>query len=88
MKMIIAIVNDTETDAVTKTLTGSKFRVTTIASTGGFLRKGQNTLLCGVEEDQLPKALDLIRKVFPAAPVKGDIRCTIFVLNVAQAHQF
>jgi uncharacterized protein YaaQ len=88
MKMIIAIVNDTETDAVTKTLTGSKFRVTTIASTGGFLRKGQNTLLCGVEEDQLPKALDLIRKVFPSASVKGDIRCTIFVLNVAQAHQF
>ena len=65
MKMIISIVKDNDTDALTKALTSESFRVTTIASTGGFLRSGVSTLLCGVDDDQLQKALDIIHKVFP-----------------------
>ncbi len=88
MKMIIAIVGDDDSDRVTKTLTGADYRVTTIGSTGGFLRKGQSTMLIGVEDELLEKALNTLRSCFPAVPDKTEKRCTIFVLNVDQSHHF
>lgn len=36
MKLILAIVPDTSSDAVSQALTSHNFRVTGIASTGGF----------------------------------------------------
>jgi uncharacterized protein YaaQ len=88
MKMIIAIVNDDDSERVSKVITGSGFRVTTIASTGGFLRKGKTTMLSGVEDDQLEKALDVLRSCYPPHEASEDHRCTIFVLNVSEAHHF
>jgi uncharacterized protein YaaQ len=88
MKMIIAIVGDDDSDRVTKTLTGAEFRVTTIGSTGGFLRKGQSTMLIGVEDATLEKALSVLRSCFPPDPNAKETRCTIFVLNVNQSHHF
>ena len=38
MKMIIVIIKDTDAEHVTQALTANDFRVTRIASTGGFLR--------------------------------------------------
>jgi len=40
MKLIIAIIHDEDNDRVSRMLTGENFRVTMIASTGGFLRSG------------------------------------------------
>ena len=40
MKMIIVIVKDADAEQVTQSLTVNNFRVTRIASTGGFLRSG------------------------------------------------
>jgi uncharacterized protein YaaQ len=88
MKMIIAIVNDNDSESVSQALTKSSFRVTTIASTGGFLRRGQTTLLCGVEDDQLNKALEVIRSKFPPDKSKVETRCTLFVLNVAETYHY
>jgi uncharacterized protein YaaQ len=88
MKMIIAIVNDVDSEPVSKALTSASFRVTTVASTGGFLRRGQSTLLCGVEDDQLKKALDVIRSKFPAKQPKEEKSCTLFVLNVAESYHY
>jgi len=88
MKMIITIIKDNDTDDVIKALTSENFRVTTIASTGGFLRSGVSTLLCGVEDDQVQKALDVIHKVFPPQPKNNEKRCTLFVVNVADSQQF
>jgi uncharacterized protein YaaQ len=88
MKMIITIIKDNDTDAVTRALTSEDFRVTTIASTGGFLRSGVSTLLCGVEDDQVQKALDVIHKVFPPKPESEEKRCTLFVVNVADSQHF
>jgi uncharacterized protein YaaQ len=88
MKMIIAIVGDDDSERVTKTLTGAEFRVTTIGSTGGFLRKGQSTMLIGVEDAALDKALEVLRSCFPADPNTKETRCIIFVLNVDQSHHF
>jgi uncharacterized protein YaaQ len=88
MKMIITIIKDNDTDAMIKALTSENFRVTTIASTGGFLRSGVSTLLCGVEDEQLQKALDTIHKVFPPQPNNQDKRCALFVINVADSQHF
>ena len=45
MKLIITIIPKNDCDTVSLALTERKFRVTQIASTGGFLRKGNATLL-------------------------------------------
>jgi len=45
MKLIVAIVKDIDADNVTSALTSANYRVTTIASTSGFLRRGLNTML-------------------------------------------
>ena len=88
MKMIIAIVGDDDTDHVIKSLTSASYRVTTIGSTGGFLRKGQSTMLIGVEDKALENALTVLRSCFPAQTVEDEKRCTIFVVNVNEAHHF
>ena len=48
MKMVILILKDHDSDAMTQALTSAQYRVTRIASTGGFLRSGVVTLLLGV----------------------------------------
>ena len=47
MKLIISILRDIDHDAVSQALTSAGFRVTMIASTGGFWRRGNTTLLMG-----------------------------------------
>lgn len=88
MKLIIAIVKDIETEAVSSALTSANYRVTTIASTSGFLRRGLNTLLCGVEDEKVENALNLIRGTFPPPENPEEKRCTIFVLNVGEYIHF
>ena len=88
MKMIIAIVNDEDSERVTHALTHASFRVTTIASTGGFLRKGKTTLLCASEDALLPGALDVIRSCFPPVGDETQKRCKIFVLNIFESYHY
>jgi len=88
MKLIIAIVKDVDTEAVSTALTTAKFRVTTIASTSGFLRRGLNTLLCGLEDDQVQQALKIIRDSIPPAENPEERRCTMFVINVNEYIHF
>lgn len=89
MKLIVAIVKDIDADNVTSALTAANYKVTTIASTSGFLRRGLNTMLCGVEDDQTTKALELIRGSFPQQTENPEEkRCTIFVLNVGEYIHF
>ncbi len=87
MKLIIAIIKDEDNDAVSKALTEKAFRVTFIASTGGFLRSGRSTLLVGVEDEQVQTALEVIRKSCKAHDPSKEKRATIFVLKVDQFTQ-
>jgi uncharacterized protein YaaQ len=82
MKLVIAILRDMDTDAVSKALTTSGFRVTQVASSGGFLRRGMTTLLIGLEDDQVDTALDQIRQNLAPAQEANQKRGTIFVLPV------
>lgn len=88
MKLIIAIVRDMDNDAVSHALTQNNFRVTYVASTGGFLRKGQSTLMIGVEDELVDKALELLRKNVSKASEADRRKSVIFVLNIEQFHHF
>ena len=66
-KLIIAIIRDDDNERVSAKLTAEDFRVTQIASTGGFLRSGRSTLLIGVEHDRVPRALELLRNAQASA---------------------
>ena len=86
MKMIILILKDHDSDAVTQALTSADYRVTRVASTGGFLRSGVVTLLLGVEDDRVDSAIEVIRsKVGKATP--GEKRGTLFVVPVEKFEQ-
>ena len=45
MKLLLAIVRDSDTQAMLPDLLSHEFRVTRIASTGGWLRQGNTTFL-------------------------------------------
>lgn len=88
MKLIIAIVRDRDADPVSKALTSHEFRVTHIASTGGFLRRGNSTLLIGVEDEKLEDGLKIVREHLEPPDEPSQKRATIFVVNVNQYLQF
>ncbi|HLA99405.1 MAG TPA: cyclic-di-AMP receptor [Anaerolineales bacterium] len=87
MKMILAIIRDSDNEAVTQSLVEASYRVTRIASTGGFLRRGYSTLLIGVEDEKVDAAIELIRDNTTSADEPGMKRATMFVLNVARYSQ-
>jgi uncharacterized protein YaaQ len=87
MKLIIAIVHHTDGEEILRALTEAHFSVTRIASSGGFLRRGNATLLLGVEAGQVGSAIQLIRE-HSAPPVDPGLkRATVFVLNVDHYEQ-
>ena len=86
MKMIILIVKDNDADDITQALTSEKYRVTRVASTGGFLRSGVVTLLLGTRDERVESALDLIRKKLTPLP-SGEKRATLFVVPVQRFEQ-
>ena len=63
MKLIIAIVQDEDASRLISNLMSENYRVTKLATTGGFLRSGNTTLLIGVEDDKLQAALGIVEKV-------------------------
>jgi uncharacterized protein YaaQ len=82
MKLIITIIADQDNEPVSQALIGKDFRVTRIASTGGFFRRGSSTLMIGVKDERVAEAIQLIRDtVSPAADLSMP-RATFFVLNV------
>lgn len=83
-KLIFAICIADAVDAVSRALVERKFSVTQIASVGGFLRRGNTTLVIGVDEAQVNAVLTLLREAC-APHSKGDVHAaTIFVLNASQ----
>ncbi|MDO5716850.1 MAG: cyclic-di-AMP receptor [Tissierellia bacterium] len=60
MKLLVAIVQDADVNALVEELTEQKFRLTKLSSSGGFLKAGNTTLLIGVEDEEMDKALSTI----------------------------
>jgi len=61
MKLVIAIVQDEDASSLVGRLTKEGFRVTKLATTGGFLRSGNTTLLVGVEEEKVDDVIGIIK---------------------------
>ncbi|NLV90876.1 MAG: hypothetical protein GX030_00565 [Firmicutes bacterium] len=66
MKLIVAVVQDQDVNRLVEELLEAGFASTKLASTGGFLKEGNTTLLIGVEEDQLDQVMDIIRQTCKA----------------------
>lgn len=86
MKMVVLVVRDNDADTTIHGLTQAGYRVTRIASTGGWLRSGQATLLIGVEDEQIEPLLSLIRALLPRTSPQ-ERRGLLFVLPVERFEQ-
>lgn len=62
MKLIIAIVQDSDAADLIDALTDKGHRVTKLATTGGFLKEGNTTLMIGIEEKDVEKVLKIIEE--------------------------
>lgn len=62
MKLILSIVSNDDANGVANTLTKNGFQITKIATTGGFLKAGNTSIIVGVEDEKLQEAIDLIGK--------------------------
>lgn len=82
MKLIVVILQDNDCEPVSQGLIQQGFRVTRIASTGGFLRRGMSTLMIGVENDQVDAAIGVIRQNTAPSVEPGMRSATLFVLPV------
>jgi len=61
LSMIFSIMHDEDADQTTAGLNEAGISVTRLCSTGGFLRAGNTTLLLGVEDHVVEKAIEIIR---------------------------
>lgn len=90
MKLIIAIIQDDLISKVSKVLMDNKIRTTKLASTGGFLKAGNTTLVIGVENDEIEKVVSLIEGISSIKNVNKDkdevnVRgANLFVIDVDQ----
>ena len=62
MKLVLAIINRGDAPMVTDALTEEKIQVTKLATTGGFLKAGNVTLIIGIEDNMVDKVIDIISK--------------------------
>lgn len=84
---MMAILKKKDCEPVMQALVKDDFRVTRVASTGGFLRQGNVTLLIGTDEEKVESALEIIRTNVEDSDRPDQARATVFVLDVAQFEQ-
>ena len=94
MKLVTVVAQQDDAAALTEALRQADYRSTRLDTAGGFLRRGNATLLIGVEEEQLEDVVRIVqencrpRSQPPAAgPAGQPVRtaaATIFVLDVAR----
>jgi uncharacterized protein YaaQ len=61
MKLIVAIIHDEDVHGLVQQLMDENYRVTKLASTGGFLKSGNTTLLIGVEKEKVDTVIGIIK---------------------------
>jgi uncharacterized protein YaaQ len=66
VKLIITVIQDRDANDLLSALTEDGHRATKLASTGGFLRGGNTTLMIGVEEPAVEGVLGIIRRTCKA----------------------
>ena len=62
MKLVMAIINSDDAQTVVNELNKGGFSVTRLATTGGFLKTGNTTIIVGVESEKVEEVLGIINK--------------------------
>jgi uncharacterized protein YaaQ len=83
-KLVVIILRGTDRDRLVQRLHDVDFRVIEFASTGGFLRRKNTTLLIGLPADRVETALAIIRETCPTPPGADEHSATIFVMDASQ----
>lgn len=79
MKLIMAIVQDKDSNRLANEFIDANIRATKLSSTGGFLKAGNSTFIIGIEDDRVQDALEFIkktcqsRKQYVSTPMSLDI---------------
>lgn len=79
MKLVIAVIQDKDSNRLSNALIKEGFRATKLASTGGFLKAGNTTFLIGVEDERVHEVFTVIshsckvrdQLVTPVSPMGG-----------------
>lgn len=80
MKLVIAVVQDKDSNRLSNALVSEGIRATKLASTGGFLRSGNTTFMIGIEDERVADVMTIIRNnckvrdqlVTPVSPMSGS----------------
>ncbi|WP_096441176.1 cyclic-di-AMP receptor [Alteribacter populi] len=80
MKLIVAVVQDKDSNRLSDALVEKKYQATKLASTGGFLKAGNTTFMIGTENENVEEVLSIIKDncksreqlVAPISPMGGN----------------
>lgn len=61
LKLLVIIASDSDADRLVRRLVQQSYPATKIGSTGGFLRRGNATILSGVEAEEVDAVLAAVR---------------------------
>lgn len=81
MKLVLAIVQDKDSNRLANEFIEANIRATKLSSTGGFLKAGNSTFIIGVEDERVEKTLELIKKTCQSR--KQYVSTSPMTLNVS-----
>lgn len=86
MKLILAIIQDHVAQEVLNELSENKVRATKLSSTGGFFKKGNTTILIGIEDEKVDRVKEMILNISKNKETIDDktANTVMFVLNMDQ----
>ncbi|MDO4465941.1 MAG: cyclic-di-AMP receptor [Bacillota bacterium] len=79
MKLVLAILSNDDSGSASTALTKNGFQVTRLSTTGGFLRAGNTTLICGCQDEEVSQVVEIIgdfskkRKEYVPSAVSYDV---------------
>ncbi|WP_100374360.1 cyclic-di-AMP receptor [Bacillus sp. FJAT-45037] len=80
MKLVIAVIQDKDSNRLSDGLVKANYRATKLSSTGGFLKAGNTTFLIGTEDEHIDEVKQIIKEncqsrnqlVAPISPMGGN----------------
>ncbi len=85
MKLVVTIVRDQDAGRAIDALIAREYRATRINTAGGFLKRGNATLLVGVQDEQVDEVIQIIQETCHPdhGAAQGNGAGVLFVLPVA-----
>lgn len=90
MKLVIAIVQDQDASRAVDELVSNGFGATRINTAGGFLKRGNSTIMTGVEDGRAHDVIQILRDTCRRPSTEGSGPTSsgiVFVLPVATSYK-